>query len=165
MWLRWNYFAGNKNFFRLLKRHEDVKYCYYSDLMSIWFHCDTGKIKQEAVSLSLSRFWSKSFSIFSFILTNFIIFVLLNLLKLLMKSICIVQSLCHFLFLTRCADASCQACPAQLTQGCVGCVWQLRSPELPQLMLSSTTLHTAGFQTVPLQKKYLSLCTSLLTTC
>lgn len=76
MWLWWNYFAGNKNFFRLLKRHEDVKHC-YSDLMSIWFHCDTGKSNKMTVSVWDWVDADQRLSVFS-VLTNFIIFVLLN---------------------------------------------------------------------------------------
>lgn len=75
MWLWWIYFAGNKNFFRLLKRHGDIKYC-YSDLMSIWFHCDTGK-SNKIVSVWVWADFDQRLSVFS-VLTNFIIFVLLN---------------------------------------------------------------------------------------
>lgn len=116
MWLWWNYFAGNKNCFRLLKIHGDVKYC-YSDLISIWFHCDTGK-SNKIVSVWAWGDSDQRLQVFS-VSTDFVFFALLNVVEIINgKYLYCLKSVSFFL--TQGVDASCQVCPAHLTQEHVG---------------------------------------------
>ena len=130
MWLWWNYFAGNKNFFRLPERHEDVKYC-YSDLVSIGFIA-TLENQTRQFQFEPEQLLIKGFCIFSFILTNLIIFVLSDFVEIINEM---------YLYCTKAASL----CSSNTARGCLlaslsctACTSMLRGPSATEITWASS---------------------------